>query len=92
MDVVQTTPVANVVAQDYVIRLQEGVGIGRACVVELEAVGAVIQADVVVEGLVFVAEVGKIGDGVADGGGAGAEFAVDILSNESFAMIERKRG
>ena len=54
LDVDQTPPVRDVKAQDDDVGLQERVVLRRRRVGEFEAVGAVVHADVVDEGLVHV--------------------------------------
>jgi hypothetical protein len=68
--ILQTYAVVDVVAEDDEVWLQEGVVLGGGGVIEFEAVGAVVHADVVDEGLVDVAEgldlcEGGVGDGVS---------------------------
>ena len=50
--------VADVIAQDYIVRLQEGVAVWCGGVVEVETIWPIVHADVVDKGLVFIAEAG----------------------------------
>lgn len=77
LHVLQTRAVVDVVAQHDDVRLQQRVVLRRGGVVELEAVPAVVHADVVDEGLVDVVQRFDVGEGgVGDAGTALGEAAV----------------
>lgn len=66
--------VADVVAQNYIVWLQESVAVWCGGIVEVETIWPIVHADVVDKGLVFIAEGGEVRGMASNGGGTCTEL------------------
>jgi hypothetical protein len=54
--VLQTRSVIDIIAKDDKVWLEQCKVLGGSCVIEFESIGAIVHADIVHEGLVYVTE------------------------------------
>lgn len=61
MHVYQTEPLADVIADDYQVRLEQSPALGAGCVVEFETIFSLAGAYLEYEGLIYIPEKGDGG-------------------------------